>query len=126
MSTHPTTANHEQTQRIVRGYHDAWTAGEVDAAGVYLADVIVNPAPFNHFSLAPLSRADYLAFLREFRQRVTGVDLISALYGDEEATLVYEVHTATPAGARTFPTAEHFRITNGRIAKVILIFNAAP
>ena len=126
MSTQPTPANHEQTRRIVRGYHDAWVAGKVDAAGAYLAETVVNPAPFNHYSPAPLSRADYLAFLRDFRQRVTGVDLISALYGDEEATLVYEVHTATPAGARTFPTAEHFRITDGRIAKVILIFNAAP
>jgi hypothetical protein len=122
----PTTSNPEQTQRIVRGYHDAWVAGEVDAAGAYLAAEVVNPAPFNHYSPDPLSRAAYLEFLREFRQRVTGVDLISALYGNEEATLVYAVHTATPAGGRTFPTAEHFRLREGRIAKVLLIFNAAP
>ena len=126
MSTQPTPANHEQTRRIVRGYHDAWMAGEVDAAGAYLAETVVNPAPFNHYSPAPRSRADYLAFLRGFRQRVTSVDLISALYGQDEATLVYEVHTSTPTGARTFPTAEHFRLTDGRIARVLLIFNAAP
>ncbi len=126
MTTQPTETNQEQTHGIVRGYHDAWVSGDVDAAGAYLADEVVNPAPFNNCSTDPISRADYLKFLRGFRQRVTGVDLISELYGHGEATLVYDVHTSTPAGARTFPTAEHFRITGGLISNVILIFNAAP
>ncbi|MER7502807.1 hypothetical protein AB0L05_06190 [Nonomuraea pusilla] len=52
------------------------------------------------------------------------MDLISGLYGEPEATLVYDVHTATPAGTQR--TAEHFRLTDGRITSIMLIFDSAP
>ncbi|WP_211370224.1 hypothetical protein [Nonomuraea turkmeniaca] len=55
---------------------------------------------------------------------MTGLDLISELYGDAEATLVYDVHTATPAGTQR--TAEHFRLRGGKISEILLIFDAAP
>ncbi|MCA6091419.1 hypothetical protein LE181_04440 [Streptomyces sp. SCA3-4] len=54
---------------------------------------------------------------------MTGVDLISELYGESEATLVYDVHTSLPAiGSQR--TAEHFHLTNGRIDTIRLIFDA--
>ena len=53
---------------------------------------------------------------------VTGVDMISELYGEGEATLVYDVHTATPVGTQR--TAEHFRLRDGGIASIRLIFDA--
>ncbi len=50
--------------------------------------------------------------------------MISELYGESEATLVYDVHTATPAGTQR--TAEHFRLGDGKITSIMLIFDATP
>ncbi|MET1074257.1 MAG: hypothetical protein ABWY11_16540, partial [Umezawaea sp.] len=52
------------------------------------------------------------------------VDLMSELHGDAEATLVYDVHTASPVGTQR--TAEHFRLADGRITSILLIFDGAP
>ena len=118
-----TTINDTDTRRIVRSYHDAWVSGDVDAVGQFLADEVVNPAPFNNHSTSPFSRADYVEGLRRFRQTVTGVDMIGELYGEGEAALVYDVHTSTRG---TFHTSEYFRLTGGLISTVILIFDVTP
>ncbi|MEV4169954.1 hypothetical protein [Nonomuraea sp. NPDC049709] len=68
--------------------------------------------------------AGHLAGLAGLLRVVTEVELISELYGKSEATLVYDVHTATPAGVQR--TAEHFRLRDGKIAAIMLIFDAAP
>ncbi|WP_218135556.1 hypothetical protein [Nonomuraea jiangxiensis] len=66
----------------------------------------------------------HLATLPGFVSIVTGVELISELYGETEATLVYDVHTATPAGTQR--TAEHFRLSDGKIASILLVFDTSP
>lgn len=48
--------------------------------------------------------------------------MISELYGESEATLVYDVHTKTPVGTQR--TAEHFQVRDGRIISIMLIFDA--
>lgn len=53
---------------------------------------------------------------------VTKVEMISELYGESEATLVYDVHTALPVGVQR--TAEHFRLRDGQIESITLIFDA--
>jgi hypothetical protein len=109
----------DATRRTVLTYHEARFAGDVPAATAQLA-----PA----FSFrSPLMSADadgHLAALGPFLQVVTGVTMISELYGESEATLVYDVHTATPVG--TQHTAEHFRLRDGRIESIALIFDATP
>lgn len=44
-------------------------------------------------------------------------------HGNGEATLVYDVHTATPVGTQR--TAEFFRLRAGLIAEIRLIFDAS-
>jgi hypothetical protein len=44
------------------------------------------------------------------------------IHGEEEAMLLYDVHTNTPAG--TLRTAEYFRLTGTKIASTILVFDA--
>jgi hypothetical protein len=66
--------------------------------------------------------AGHLAGLSGFLQVVTGVEMISELYGQSEATLVYDVHTATPVGTQR--TAEHFRLHDGLVTSITLIFDA--
>ncbi|MCP2165902.1 hypothetical protein [Goodfellowiella coeruleoviolacea] len=68
--------------------------------------------------------AGHLAGLAGFLRVVTGVDMISELYGEREATLVYDVHTATPVGTQR--TAEHFRLDDTGITSITLIFDGTP
>ena len=108
------------TAEIVRAYHEARFRGDVQAAAAQLADEFT-------FS-SPLMRSDsptgHLATLESFVQIVTGVDMLSELFGEDEATLVYDVHTATPVGTQR--TAEHFQLVDGRIVSIMLIFDATP
>lgn len=69
-------------------------------------------------------RGVYLRNHRGFQKLVKHVRLISELYGQDEATLIYDQETGTPAGVQR--TAEHFRIVNGKIASILLIFDSAP
>lgn len=107
-----------RTRETVRAYSRARFAGDVPAAAAQLAGTFTFQSP--------LTRSDdaqgHLAGLAEFVGIVTGVDLISELYGESEATLVYDVHTATPVGVQR--TAEHFRLENGKITAITLIFDA--
>lgn len=66
----------------------------------------------------------YLRNHRGFQVVVKRTRLISELYGPDEATLLYELETDTPAVVQK--TAEHFRIANGKIASILVIFDSAP
>jgi ketosteroid isomerase-like protein len=109
-----------QTRQVVSAFHAARTAGDMQAAGAHLAPAFTFQSPLMRFD----DPAAYLASHAELQPVVTGLDMISELYGDGEATLIYDLHTATPAGTQR--TAEHFVVADGRIASVRLIFDASP
>lgn len=109
-----------QTRRVVSAYYAARTSGDLEAAGAHLGPKFTFQSPMMRFD----SPADYLASHRAFQQVVTGLDMISELYGEGEATFVYDLHTATPAGTQR--TAEHFRLTDGKISSILVIFDASP
>ncbi|EOD63893.1 hypothetical protein [Amycolatopsis vancoresmycina] len=106
------------TRDTVQAYHRARFAGDVTAAAAQLADTFTFRSPL----IASADARGHLDGLAGFVGIVTGVDLISELYGESEATLVYDVHTATPVG--TQHTAEHFRLRNGKIEAISLVFDA--
>jgi hypothetical protein len=109
-----------QTRQLVSAYRAARDAGDAQAAAGYLAP---------GFSVqSPLMRLDdpdlYLAATSRSRKVVTRTDLISELYGEGEATLLYDFHATIPG--KTQRTAEHFRLAGGKIASILLIFDASP
>ncbi|GAA0425278.1 hypothetical protein Acor_84290 [Acrocarpospora corrugata] len=110
----------DQTRQTVRGYHEARFRGDVTTAAEHLGDPFRFQSPF----IDSTDRTGHLATLPGFVSIVTGTDLISELYGEAEATLIYDVHTATPVGTQR--TAEHFRLTDGKITSILLVFDAAP
>jgi urea transporter len=107
-----------QTRETVQAYHRARFAGDVTAAAAQLAGTFSFRSPL----IESADARGHLDGLAGFVGIVTGVDLISELYGDAEATLVYDVHTATPVGVQR--TAEHFRLRDGKIEAITLIFDA--
>ncbi|MEU1736220.1 hypothetical protein [Streptosporangium sp. NPDC020145] len=115
-----TTSSPERTRHAVRGYHEARFRGDVTAAAEHLGEPFHFQSPF----ISSDDRTGHLATLPGFVSIVTGVELISELYGEAEATLVYDVRTATPVGTQR--TAEHFRLEDGRIVSIMLLFDASP
>ncbi|MEV6205168.1 hypothetical protein AB0M64_35155 [Streptomyces sp. NPDC051771] len=109
------------TRATVRAYHQARFRSDIPAATRNLAE----PFHFQSPLLTSHSPHDHLSGLEAFLGIVTGVDLISELYGESEATLIYDVHTSIPT-IGTQRTAEHFHLTSGRIDTIRLIFDATP
>ncbi|MFG1686863.1 hypothetical protein ACGFNP_42330 [Nonomuraea sp. NPDC049269] len=114
------TRGERRTRDVVRGYHEARFRGDVPTAAALIGDEFSFRSPL----MTSDDAAGHLAGIVGFVNVVTGVDLISELYGESEATLVYDVHTATPVGTQR--TAEHFKLVDGRIASILLIFDATP
>ena len=84
------------TRRTVRAYHDARFRGDVPAAAAQIGEDFRFRSPFIT-SDSPTGHLDGLDGLLGI---VTDVELISELYGDTEATLIYDVHTASPVGTQ--------------------------
>lgn len=108
------------TADIVRAYLEARTAGDMDAAAGWLAPTFTFESPLMRFD----DPAAYLASQRRFHPLITGLDVISALFGDGEATVVYDLQTSLPSGTQR--TAEHFTVAEGRISSALVIFDASP
>ena len=69
-------------------------------------------------------RAAYLESHRAFQKLVTGMRMISELYGPQEGALLYDLETATPVGVQR--TAEHFRLVGTKVRSISLLFDSAP
>ncbi|GHG62873.1 hypothetical protein [Streptomyces griseocarneus] len=108
-------------RRAVRAYHEARFRGDVTTAAAQIGEGFSFRSPFIT-SDSPTGHLDGLDGLLGI---VTGVELISELYGKTEATLLYDVHTI-PAVGITQHTAEHFQLHDGRITSITLIFDSAP
>ncbi|MBH0777803.1 nuclear transport factor 2-like protein [Nocardia bovistercoris] len=108
------------TRPTVRAYHDAKFRGDVPAAAAHIGEVFTFSSPF----VTSDSPTGHLAGLEGLLGIVTRVDLISELYADTEATLIYDIHTDSPVGIQR--TAEHFRLEGGCIVAITIIFDATP
>ncbi|GAA2086488.1 hypothetical protein GCM10009759_07240 [Kitasatospora saccharophila] len=115
MTTDPT------VRATVRAYHDARFGGDVAAAAALIGEGFAFRSPFVA-SDSPEGHLDGLDGLLGITDRV---ELISELYGEDEATLLYDLHTV-PAVGITQRTAEHFRLRDGRITAITLLFDSAP
>jgi hypothetical protein len=101
---------------IVRGYFDAWSRGDIAASRQYLAGDLAFVGALKRGN----SAAEYLDALSGFRKLITtGNNLISELYGDNEATLIYESQTV----AGPIRIAEHLRLASGKISSIMLILD---
>ena len=96
---------------IVRAYHEAWTAGSCDTAGRYLAEDLVVEVPINSYP----TRASFVAALTAFAPLVRHVVLLSALDGNGEAMLLYDMEVEQLGRLRV---AEHFSVADGQIHRL--------
>jgi hypothetical protein len=106
------------TKQVVRGYFEAWTSKDMGKARGYLADDLDFQGPIDRFTNAD----DFLRALGGFAQMLSKAQLLAEFYAGEEAMLLYDCVTPTPAG--TLRTAEHFTVTGGKIRRIRLVFDA--
>lgn len=109
------------TRRTVRAYYEARFRGDTATAAAQTGEGFVFRSPFVT-SDSPTGHLDGLDGLLGV---TADVELISELYGENEATLLYDLHTV-PAVGITQRTVEHFRLRDGRITAITLVFDSAP
>jgi glutamyl-tRNA reductase len=107
-----------ETQQIIQGYHACRTRGEVERMATFLSGDVEFRSPMMQFSNAN----DLVASSVSFKSVVLAYRMISELYDEGEGTLLYDLETATPVGVQR--TAEHFRVQDGKITSILLIFDA--
>jgi SnoaL-like domain len=107
-----------ETQHVIQGYHACRTRGEVADIAAFLAEDVEFQSPMMQFG----NPTDLVASSVSFQPFVVAYRTISELYEEGEGVLLYDLETATPVGVQR--TAEHFRVQNGKITSILLIFDA--
>ncbi|MGV9822531.1 nuclear transport factor 2 family protein [Nocardia xishanensis] len=108
------------TREAVQAYHRARFRGDVPAAAAQLGQNFSFRSPF----IESRSPTGHLAGIEQLIQIVDHIEMITELYDDTDAVLIYDLHTNSTAGIQH--TAEHFRVHDGRITAIRLIFDSAP
>jgi len=103
---------------IVRAYYESWTTGDMARARSYLADDLDFQGPIDTFGSAD----QFIPALSGFAGMLARAELLQELYSADEAALLYDCETASPAG--TIRTAEFFSLQGGKIARIRLVFDA--
>jgi hypothetical protein len=108
-----------QTRRIVRAFLDARTSGDFAVAATYLAPDFTFESPLMRIE----NPTDYLAGQAGFHPLIRRLVMISELYGEGESTLLFDLESA--GLVETQRTAEHFRLAGGKIASILVLFDAS-
>jgi hypothetical protein len=103
---------------IARAYHEGWSGGDFDRAIRLLSSRLDVETPVNEYP----DRDSFAEALRGFGSLARRVELLSALGGPQEATLVYDMDVA---GLGELRVAEHFTVHDGQIARLRQIHDTA-
>jgi hypothetical protein len=106
------------TKQVVTNYHNAWTSGDMKKARAYLADDLDFQGSIEIFSRAD----DFIASLTMFQKMLQKVNLIQSFFSESGAALLYDCDSISPAGV--IRTAEFFKIKDGKISSIRLVFDA--
>ncbi|WP_406302862.1 nuclear transport factor 2 family protein [Streptomyces sp. NBC_00885] len=96
---------------VVRAYHDAWTRGDFETAVGLLSPGLKVEVPVNDYP----TTESFAGALAAFGGLATRVALLSELYGEDEAMLLYDMDVQ---GLGTLRVAEHFTVAAGRITRI--------
>ncbi len=103
---------------VARAYHAAWTAHDFDAARRFLAADLATDVPINTYT----GRDDFAAAVATFGALAEHVDLLAEFGTDDQALLLYDMHTQ-PFGR--FRVAEHFTVSEGLIRSIRHVHDTA-
>jgi hypothetical protein len=104
---------------VAEAFFDAWTGKDFDRARSLLHDDLSFQGPIESFSDAD----SYIASLRQLSGIVTGADKQKLFVDGEDVCVIYDLKTAPVPSSRT---CEWYRVRNGKIAWVSVVFDARP
>jgi ketosteroid isomerase-like protein len=105
--------------RVAEEFFDAWTGKDFDGARALLHDDVSFEGPIDSFTDADT----YLASLRQLSGIVTGADKLKVFADGDDVCVIYDLKTAPVPRSRT---CEWYRVRDGRIASVSVVFDARP
>ena len=95
--------------QVAEEFFAAWTGKDFDRARALLHDDLAFRGPIDSFDDADA----YLAAIRGLSQIVTGADKRKVFVDGDDVCVIYDLKTAPVPSA---PTAEWYRVRDGRIA----------
>ncbi len=105
-------------ESVVGGYCDAWTNGDMTKARTFLADDLDFQDSVNRFQTADA----FIEALAQFYAIFNEARFLKKMHDDDSAFLLYDCSIKTPGGA--LRCAEYFRVANGKIREIRLVFDA--
>jgi ketosteroid isomerase-like protein len=114
-----TVAGMPDAAHVAEDFFDAWTSKDFARARALAHDDLSFQGPIESFSDAD----SYLASLQQLSQIVTGVDKRKVFVDGDDVCVIYDLKTAPVPSSRT---CEWYRVRDGKIAAVSVVFDARP
>jgi hypothetical protein len=105
--------------QVAEEFFDAWTSKDFERARTLVHDDLSFEGPIDRFSDAD----SYLASLQQLGNIVTGVEKQKVFVDGDDVCVIYDLKTAPVPSSRT---CEWYRLRDGRIASVSVVFDARP
>jgi ketosteroid isomerase-like protein len=105
--------------RVAEEFFDAWTSKDFDRARGLVHDDVSFEGPIDSFGDAD----SYLASLRQLAHIVTGTEKQKVFVDGDDVCVIYDLKTGPVPSTRT---CEWYRIRDGKVASVSVIFDARP
>jgi SnoaL-like domain len=104
---------------VAEGFFDAVTSKDFARARAFLHDDVSFSGPIDKFSDAER----YLAALQQLSGIVEGVDKHKVFVDGDDVCVIYDLKTKVVPTSRT---CEWYRVHDGKIASVSVVFDARP
>jgi ketosteroid isomerase-like protein len=105
--------------QVAEEFFAAWTGKDFDRARALLHDDLSFTGPIDTFDNADA----YLRAIQGLSQIVTGADRRKVFVDGDDVCVIYDLKTGPVPSA---PTAEWYRVRDGRIASIQVFFDARP
>jgi ketosteroid isomerase-like protein len=105
--------------QVADGFFDAWTSKDFERARSLLHDDVLFEGPIDSFNDAD----SYIASLRQLSGIVTGAEKQKVFVDGNDVCVIYDLKTAPVPSSRT---CEWYRVRDGRVASVSVVFDARP
>jgi ketosteroid isomerase-like protein len=105
--------------QVAEGFFDAWTSKDFERARALLHDDVSFDGPIDRFDNADA----YLQSLQQLSGIVTGAEKQKVFVDGDDVCVIYDLKTAPVPSSRT---CEWYRISDGKIASVSVVFDARP
>jgi ketosteroid isomerase-like protein len=105
--------------RVAEDFFDAWTGKDFERARTLLHDDLSFEGPIESFSDAD----SYIASLKQLSGIITGTEKQKVFVDGDDVCVIYDLKTAPVPSSRT---CEWYRVRDGKIASVSVVFDARP